>query len=76
MKIYPYVNKLGVHKFVEVSETPDENGLYSITGWSAENGEMCFFDNLPKEKSNAKTIIGKIWQSIFGCNKGFHYIWH
>lgn len=31
------------------------------------------WDNLPKEKSNAKTIIGKIWQSIFGCNKGFHY---
>ena len=50
MKIYPYVNKLGVHKFVEVSEAPDENGLYSITGWNAENGEMCFFDNSPKEK--------------------------
>jgi len=28
---------------------------------------------LPKEKSNAKTIFGKIWQGIFGCNKGFHY---
>lgn len=50
MKTFFYTNSLGFRKMLDIKETPDTNGKYHCTLWSASNGELCGSGDLTIEE--------------------------